>query len=133
MKKLVVYSCFFLLISGVLVGYQEYLGVLTGHDIMLVTHMWVGAFFIVLFPMFVLDHVGLHRKRLKKVSGISMTGLWMLGSTSGLIISGMVLWTHGDTPIYEWKLLHLLLTLVCYVGFALHFIVNRDYKGRRSK
>ena len=88
-------------------------------------HIWVGFFFIVIFPMYAIDHINGHRKRLRRFSWTLFSGLLQLIGGLGLIGSGIVLLLWGDELALP-VLLHFGLTFVLVLGILAHHWIPKN-------
>ena len=91
MRKLVVLICIFLIISGLLLSFPEWNLWFEHEELLVLFHIWLGLFFMVIFPMYAWDHIRTHRHRLKSLTPVSFTGGSQLMAGIGLILSGLIL------------------------------------------
>ena len=75
MRKLIVLSCVFLILSGILLAYPGIFPWAEESTAVSLLHIWAGIFFIVIFPLYSWDHIKGHSERLKKISLVTLTGL----------------------------------------------------------
>ncbi len=120
MRKLVVLSCVLLSVSGLLLVYSDWLPWVKQNTVTALLHIWIGFFFVVIFPMYSWDHILRHRNRLHKWSWVSTTGIIQLAAALGLIGSGIVLLLYGTDTLALPRDLHELLTYILAVSLILH-------------
>ncbi len=125
MRKLVVGSGIFLVISGLILSFGAEWEVFTGFSVISTLHTWAGVFFIVIFPMYAWDHIRTNRQRLKTVSGVSISGVVQLIAGVGLIFSGILLLLYGTQPLAFSTEIHFFLTFVLTGSVLLHFLVKK--------
>ena len=125
MRKLVVLSCVFLILSGILLAYPEYFPWADESTAVSLLHIWGGIFFIVIFPLYSWDHIKGHSDRLRKISLVTATGLIQFFAGMGLIFSGIPLLLYSadalEFPLY----IHLILTFVLAISLILHKISEK--------
>ncbi|MBF0237779.1 MAG: hypothetical protein HQM12_08755 [SAR324 cluster bacterium] len=125
MRILLVSCSCFLGISGILLRSPEifpWKAVVSGLEI---THNWGGMLFLVIFPMYSLDHLRIHQKRLKAISLVSVSGFAQLFSGLGLIISGIAVFLYGTDPQSFSTQSHYLLTYLLVVSMMMHYIIKK--------
>ena len=108
MRKLIVLSCVFLILSGILLAYPGIFPWAEESTAVSLLHIWAGIFFIVIFPLYSWDHIKGHSERLRKISLVTLTGLLQFFAGIGLIISGIPLLHPGDLwplPLGQQKVL----------------------------
>ena len=66
MRKLVVGSGLFLVISGLILHYVAEWETFTGWSAISTLHIWAGIVFVVIFPMYAWDHIRTNRRRFEK-------------------------------------------------------------------
>jgi len=66
MRRLVIASACFLIVTGLILTWQDSLPIDEEDLFISLLHIWVGFFFIVIFPMYAIDHLNAHRSRLTK-------------------------------------------------------------------
>lgn len=128
MRKLVVWSCVFLIISGLDLHYKvllEELAELSGFSVISALHIWTGIFFTVIFPMYAWDHIQKHREHLQRLSWISISGAIQLLSGIGIIGSGLVLLLYGSNKLMFSTELHFILTFVLAGSLVAHFFTKK--------
>ncbi len=125
MRKLVVLSSVFLILTGIALRYREALEILSGFSIVSALHIWAGMFFVVIFPMYAWDHIKTHRARLKKISLVSTSGLVQLLAGIGLIISGVILLLYESDQLTLPTTLHFQLTFALSAALLVHFIIKK--------
>ncbi len=125
MRKLVVGGVIFLVISGIILHYREVFQIFTGYSAISALHIWAGIFFMVIFPMYAWDHIQTHRRRLKKFSWISASGVIQLGAGIGLILSGIILLLYGTNQLAFSTELHFDLTFILTGSLFLHFFIKK--------
>ena len=86
-----------------------------------VLHIWVGFFFLVIFPMYSLDHIKVHAYRLQSWSWVAASGIVQLVAGIGLILSGVLLWLYGVETLSLSREVHILLTVVLAGSLLTHF------------
>ena len=125
MRKLVVSSCIFLIISGMVLIYQEQFSWKQGASVVSILHLWTGMVFIVIFPIYAWDHIYGHRGRLKQLSWVSASGGIQLVSGLGLILSGIILMLYGGTVLPTPTLIHEILTFVLGPSLLIHSLIKK--------
>ncbi|MBF0278498.1 MAG: hypothetical protein HQM13_11925 [SAR324 cluster bacterium] len=125
MRKLIVGGCIFLILSGLILHYGEYFEIFTGYSAISALHIWAGIFFIVIFPMYAWDHIRTHRKRLKKMSWVSGSGIIQLLSGVVLILSGIVLLLFGTNKLALSTELHFVPTFFLAASLFLHSLIKK--------
>lgn len=125
MRKFVVASCVFLALSGGFLHFQESFegGALAG--ILATLHIWVGIFFVVIFPMYAWDHIRKNRKRLKRISWVSVSGAIQVFAGAGLIFSGVILLLYGTHRLAFSTEAHYQLTYLFSISLLLHFFIKK--------
>ena len=88
-------------------------------------HIWAGIFFIVIFPLYSLDHIRGHSDRLKKISLVTATGVLQFFSGLGLIISGIPLLLYSADVFDFPREIHLIMTFVLALSLILHKISEK--------
>ncbi|MED5241912.1 MAG: hypothetical protein VYA66_08240, partial [SAR324 cluster bacterium] len=83
-------------------------------------HIWVGFFFMVIFPMYSWDHIRGHAKRLKKPSLVTASGIVQFFSGLGLIFTGIPILLYGTDVLELLSGMHLGFTFVLSGVFVLH-------------
>ena len=125
MRKLVVLSCVFLIVSGIMLSYPEIFPWVEESTAVSLLHIWAGIFFIVIFPLYSWDHIKGHSDRLRKISLVASTGVIQFFAGIGLIISGIPLLLYSadvlEFPLY----IHLVLTFVFAISLILHKISKK--------
>ena len=125
MRKLTVLICFFLIFSGLLLAYPEWLS-LGDHGIIAeLVHIWLGLIFMVVFPIYSWDHIRSHSQRLKIISRISISGGIQLMTGTGLIVTGIILLLYSTDALPLPAEVHELLTYVLVGTLILHSRVTR--------
>ena len=120
MRKLVVLICVFLIISGLLLSFPEWNLWLEYQELLVLFHIWLGFFFMVVFPMYAWDHIRTHQQRLKTISLISLTGGVQFLTGIGLIFSGLILMLYGSLQLYNTGSIILLSVFSpCFINHAL--------------
>jgi len=125
MRRLVIASACFLIVTGLILTWQDSLHIDEEDLFISLLHIWVGFFFIVIFPMYAIDHLNTHRSRLTKFSWTLLSGSLQLISGIGLVISGLVLLLWGN----ELKLpvtVHYLLTFTLIAGLIAHWRIPKN-------
>jgi hypothetical protein len=113
MRRLVMISCVFLTLSGGwLTTASEFLKVERSTTVA-VLHIWAGFFFLVIFPMYSLDHIKAHAYRLRRIVQL-LAGI-------GLILSGVLLWLYGVETLSLPREVHIILTVVLVASLLTHF------------
>jgi hypothetical protein len=120
MRKLVIASSLGLILSGVVLTGMEWWEWERQTAIAL-GHMWVGFFFIVIFPMYSWDHIQGHSYRLREWSWVMVSGMLQLISGLGLILTGVILWLWGREAFELPRTLHIGLTLVISAALLIHY------------
>ena len=126
MRKLVVLICVFLIISGILLSFPERNLLLEYQELLVLFHIWLGFFFIVVFPMYAWDHIRTHRQRLKTLSLISFTGGVQFLTGIGLIFSGLILMLYGSEGLILASNSHELLTYALILTLIFHSRSSRS-------
>lgn len=125
MRKLVVGSCIFLIVSGLILHYQNAFEAMTGYSFISALHIWLGIFFIVIFPMYSWDHIRARKKHLKKISLLSISGVTELGTGIGLILTGIILLLYGTNKLGISTELHFILTFFLAGSLILHRVIKK--------
>ena len=125
MRKLVVGSGLFLVISGLILHYRTEWESFTGWSAISTLHIWAGIVFVVIFPMYAWDHIRTNRRRLKSVSLVSVSGVTQLVAGTGLIFSGVLLLLYGNQSLALSTEVHFALTFVLTGSVLLHFLVKK--------
>ena len=126
MRKLVVLICVFLIISGLLLSFPEWNLWLEYQELLVLFHIWLGFFFMVVFPMYAWDHIRTHRQRLKTLSLISLTGGGQFLTGIGLIFSGLILMLYGSEGLILASNSHELLTYALILTLIFHSRSSRS-------
>ena len=125
MRKLVVLSCVFLILSGIILTYPEIFPWAEESTAVSLLHIWGGIFFIVIFPLYSWDHIKGHSERLRKISLVTATGLVQFFAGMGLIISGIPLLLYSADVLEFPRYIHLILTFVLALSLILHKISEK--------
>ena len=125
MRKLVVLSCVFLILSGIMLAYPEIFPWAEESTAVSLLHIWAGIFFIVIFPLYSWDHIKGHSDRLRKISLVTATGVLQFFSGMGLIISGIPLLLYSADVLEFPRDIHLILTFVLALSLILHKISEK--------
>ena len=125
MRKLVVLSCVFLILSGIILAYPEIFPWAEESTAVSILHIWAGIFFIVIFPLYSWDHIKGHSGRLRKISLVTATGVLQFFSGLGLIISGIPLLLYSADVFDFPREIHLILTFVLALSLFLHKISEK--------
>ena len=120
MRKLVVLSCVFLILSGIMLAYPENFPWAEESTAVSLLHIWAGIFFIVIFPLYSWDHIKGHSDRLRKISLVTATGILQFFAGMGLIISGIPLLLYSADILEFPRDIHLILTFVLALSLILH-------------
>ncbi|HJL88565.1 MAG TPA: hypothetical protein QF623_15655, partial [SAR324 cluster bacterium] len=88
--------------------------------------IWLGFFFMVVFPMYAWDHIRTHRQRLKTLSLISLTGGVQFLTGFGLIFSGLILMLYGSEGLILASNSHELLTYALILTLIFHSRSSRS-------
>ena len=126
MRKLVVLICVFLIISGLLLSFSKWNLWLEYQELLVLFHIWLGFFFMVVFPMYAWDHIRTHRQRLKTLSLISLTGGVQFLTGIGLIFSGLILMLYGSEGLILASNSHELLTYALILTLIFHSRSSRS-------
>jgi len=126
MRKLIVLICVFLIISGLLLSFPEWNLWLEYQELLVLFHIWLGFFFMVVFPMYAWDHIRTHRQRLKTLSLISLTGGGQFLTGIGLIFSGLILMLYGSDGLILASNSHELLTYALILTLIFHSRSSRS-------
>ena len=125
MRKLVVLSCVFLILSGILLAYPEIFPWAKESTAVYLLHIWAGIFFIVIFPLYSWDHIKGHSDRLRKISLVTATGVLQFFAGMGLIISGIPLLLYSADVLEFPRDIHMILTFVLALSLILHKISEK--------
>lgn len=130
MRKIVILSTVFLALSGIGLHYRGVTEALTGYSILYTLHIWVGIFFIVIFPMYSWDHIKNHQRRLKNMTWVSTSGTIQFVSGMGLILTGIILLLYGGESILLGSILlssgiHFWATFLLGGSLLLHYIIKK--------
>ena len=125
MRKLVVLSCVFLILSGIMLAYPEIFAWAEESTAVSLLHIWAGIFFLVIFPLYSWDHIKGHSDRLRKISLVTATGVLQLFSGMGLIISGIPLLLYSVDVLEFPRDIHFILTFVLALSLILHKISEK--------
>jgi len=124
MRKLVVGSCVVLILSGFLLSASTQIPFVKESSLVSLLHIWIGVFFIVIFPMYSWDHIHSHRDHLKKLNLGILSGITQLFSGTVLILSGIILLLYGSgtlalpTQIHTLFSFALIATLIAHSRFS---------------
>ena len=125
MRKLVVLSCVFLILSGIILTYPEIFPWAEESTAVSLLHIWAGIFFIVIFPLYSWDHIKGHSDRLRKISLVTATGLLQFLTGMGLIFSGIPLLLYSADVLEFPRDIHLILTFGLALSLILHKISEK--------
>ena len=125
MRKLVVLSCVFLILSGIILAYPEIFPWVEESTSVSLLHIWAGIFFIVIFPLNSWDHIKGNSDRLRKISLVAVTGLVQFFAGMGLIISGILLLLYSADVLDFPSDIHFILTVVLALSLILHKISEK--------
>ncbi len=125
MRKLTVLICIFLIFSGLLLAYPEWLSLGDHGNFVKLVHIWLGLIFMVVFPIYSWDHIRSHRQRLKIITWISISGGIQLMTGTGLILTGIILLLYSADALPLPAKFHELLTYVLVGTLILHSRVTR--------
>jgi len=120
LRKLIVLSCVFLILSGILLAYPRLFPWAEESSATSLLHIWAGFFFLVIFPMYSWDHIRGHADRLRERSLVTASGILQFFTGLGLIISGIPLLLYGADVLDFPREIHLLLTFVLAGSLILH-------------
>ena len=120
MRILIVLSCVFLILSGILLAYPKLFPWAEESSATSLLHIWVGFFFLVIFPMYSWDHIRGHAKRFQKPSLVTVSGIIQFLSGLGLIFSGIPLLLYGTEVLDLPREIHLRLTFVLAASLVFH-------------
>jgi len=126
MRKLVVLICIFLIISGLLLSFPEWNLLFEHEELLVLFHIWLGLFFMVIFPMYAWDHIMTHRHRLKSLTPVSFTGGSQLITGIGLILSGLILLLYSSGGLRLASDSHEILTYVLILTLIFHSRSSRS-------
>ena len=126
MRKLVVLICIFLIISGLLLSFPEWNLWFEHEELLVLFHIWLGLFFMVIFPMYAWDHIRTHRHRLKSLTPVSFTGGSQLMAGIGLILSGLILLLYSSGGLRLASDIHEILTYVLILTLIFHSRSSRN-------
>ena len=87
-------------------------------------HIWAGLVFIVLFPMYVFDHLKYKKPYLKLIKFRTLTGYIQLLSGIILIFSGILLLLYGENSWNVAKQAHFILTFIFLISITSHYFVK---------
>ena len=121
MRRLVMMSCVFLTLSGGWLTVASEFLKMERSTMVAVLHIWAGFFFLVIFPMYSLDHIKAHAYRLRSWSWVAASGIVQLVAGIGLILSGVLLWLYGVETLSLSREVHILLTVVLAGSLLTHF------------
>tara|TARA_B100000579_G_scaffold17404_1_gene12276 strand:- start:223 stop:600 length:378 start_codon:yes stop_codon:yes gene_type:complete len=125
LRKLIVLSCVFLILSGILLAYPGIFPWAEESTAVSLLHIWAGIFFIVIFPLYSWDHIKGHSERLRKISLVTLTGLLQFFAGIGLIFSGIPLLLYSTDVLEFPRYIHLILTFVLAISLILHKISEK--------
>ena len=125
MRKLVVTSSVFLMVSGIVLAYPRLFPWAEESSAVYLLHLWAGFLFLVIFPIYSWDHIKTHANRLKKLSLLSLSGTLQLITGLGLIISGLPLLIYGNDVFELIGIIHFVLTFVLALCLILHKITRK--------
>ena len=133
MRKIVVGMVIVLTASGLLVGFGGPLGLGVGPVKWLsIGHIWIGIFFLVLFPLYAWDHIKANRAWLRKWSGVTLTGTVQTLSAVLLILTGVVLYVYGVQTWPQVRQWHHWLTYPLVVAVATHYLLPKGTPRKTS-
>ena len=125
MRKLIVLSCVFLILSGILLAYPGIFPWAEESTAISLLHIWAGIFFLVIFPLYSWDHIKGHSDRLRKISLLTVTGVLQFFAGMGLIISGIPLLLYSADVLEFPRYIHLILTFVFAISLIFHKISEK--------
>ena len=125
MRILVVLSCVFLILSGIILAYPGIFPWAEESTAASLLHIWAGIFFIVIFPLYSWDHIKGHSDRLRKISLVSASGVFQFFAGIGLIISGIRLLLYSADVLEFPRDIHLILTFGLALSLILHKISEK--------
>lgn len=130
MRKIVIGLTVVLALTGLLAGFGGPLR-LSVHQVkwLFIAHIWVGFFFIVLFPLYAWDHVSANRRWLKRPAAVTLTGSVQVLSALLLIVTGVLLYLYG---VQTWQAVrdwHHWLTYPLAAAIAVHYLSPKRRGG----
>ena len=90
------------------------------------THIWLGFFFLVLFPLYAWDHISHNRAWLRRVGGVTLSGAVQTVCAALLILTGVVLLLYGDQVWPRLRFAHHVLTYPLLASIGLHFLSRKS-------
>ncbi len=123
MRKIVIALTAVLTVSGLLAGFGGALGLAVGPvKWLFIAHIWVGFFFIVLFPLYAWDHISANRRWLRRPAAVTFTGSVQVLCAALLIVTGAVLYLYGTQTWQAVRDWHHWLTYPLAAAIAVHYL-----------
>ena len=130
MRKIVVILVALLCLTGLAIGLARIAGVeLPGRKITSLAHIFLGLFFVVIFPLYAWDHVMARTSWLKRLSGVTLSGSVQLVSAIVLIFTGMVVLLYGGEVWPQMLAWHHGLTYALAAALLAHFFSDKAPPG----
>ena len=88
-------------------------------------HIWVGVFFLVIFTMYVWDHVSANRRWLRIMALVTATGVTQTFSALLIMLTGIVLLLYGNVAGVTIRGLHHWFSYALVVSILLHYFSRK--------
>ncbi|MDH4225261.1 MAG: hypothetical protein OEW12_06410 [Deltaproteobacteria bacterium] len=127
MRKVVLVTTGFLILTGLLLTYRSTSGFLPqGDKWMSILHIWGGVLFLVVFPLYSWDHVSSHRVFLRFIRMITLSGGFQLAAGVVILLTGLVLLMYGNGAWQSLRDIHHWLTYPLAASLVLHFLAPKN-------
>ena len=127
MRKLTVLISILLIFSGLLITYPSLYPFGDYKKLLLLIHIWLGCFFLVIFPMYAWDHIKTNKKYLKTFNMKSISGASQFFVGLILILSGIVLLLYNSNSLIISRYIHEIFTYLIVLTFIIHSISKRFF------
>ncbi len=88
-------------------------------------HIWIGSFFLVLFPLYAWDHVSHNRAWLRRFAGVTVSGVVQGLAAVLLVVSGAVLLLYGNQVWVTLRAAHYYLTYPLAAALGVHYLSRK--------
>jgi len=119
-KKIIRFSTLILILSGF--SLTSFL--FRGSDLLTGIHILLGFIYLVLFLLFSIDHVAMHKNSLTQLNAKNIAGMVQIGTGALVLLSGFIIYLFGSDPITPWTEIHLGTTLVYLGSTGTHFLLK---------
>ena len=123
MRKIVLALIAVLTVTGLPIAYGWIASAHGGWEkITVLAHIWAGVFFLVAFPLYAWDHIGTNRRWLRRVAGVTASGLVQGTAGALLILSGVLLLLYGEQVWLALRGFHHWVTYLLLLALAAHYL-----------